>query len=428
MRRETPRPQTEPRSPGSALPSGIDPFAPPQPETGAERPTRRRSSASLRNDAAILDAARAEVDAVGVDNLAMTKVAKRARLTTGALYGRYETAHELAAAIWSDLVGPRHLALLDAVIAGVVDGDSDAFRRVCEVLQSPGPDERVAIELVAVAHRIDEVEEVLSQSLSAHFSDWCPENDPLRRARALAAVGTVWGALLHSMPARLSIDWTPTLRIVRWACRQPDPGVVTGTDAVGTRPAYGIRVPSGDPTDDALVGSAAAIIGRVGLRRATTTRIARRAGLTPGAIYARYPTKEALLERTFGTVVADWYAANLDRYRTITTDHDRAGDPEAVAAAFSPLGDEWPAFRIEAQIAALHNAGLAAALQAVQDDAQRSYLAAVHSGSDITGDDATTFARLTHVMPLGLSMIEVAVPAVGSIEWRRALAPLERFA
>src|SRR5438034_3667694 len=44
-------------------------------------------------------------------------------------------------------------------------------------------------------------------------------------------------------------------------------------------------------SEDALIDAVAAIIARVGLERATASRIARRAGLTSGAIYGRYKTQ-----------------------------------------------------------------------------------------------------------------------------------------
>ncbi|HET9730149.1 MAG TPA: TetR family transcriptional regulator, partial [Acidimicrobiia bacterium] len=65
----------------------------------------------------ILDAALHEVDAVGVDALAMTAVARRAGLTTGAVYSRYESSGEVAAALWTTVIADRHFALLDTAIA-----------------------------------------------------------------------------------------------------------------------------------------------------------------------------------------------------------------------------------------------------------------------------------------------------------------------
>src|SRR5580698_7710463 len=45
-----------------------------------------------------------------------------------------------------------------------------------------------------------------------------------------------------------------------------------------------------------LLKAAGEVLGQHGLEGATIPRIARHAGLTPGAVYRRFPDKEALLE------------------------------------------------------------------------------------------------------------------------------------
>src|SRR6185436_4979150 len=63
----------------------------PIPGTDAGFAPRRRSESSQLNDALILDAAMHAIEADGVDRLGMSAVARRAGLSTGALYGRYES-------------------------------------------------------------------------------------------------------------------------------------------------------------------------------------------------------------------------------------------------------------------------------------------------------------------------------------------------
>ena len=72
----------------------------PIPGTDAGFAPRRRSESSQLNDELILDAAMHAIEADGVDRLGMSAVARRAGLSTGALYGRYESGGERAAAVW----------------------------------------------------------------------------------------------------------------------------------------------------------------------------------------------------------------------------------------------------------------------------------------------------------------------------------------
>src|SRR5262245_20456118 len=100
--------------------------------------SRRRSSSSRQNDVRILEAALREVDGVGVDGLAMTAVARRAGLTTGALYSRYESTGEVAAALWTTVVSEQHFALLDGAVESLVnDNRSIPLDAVADELSTP---------------------------------------------------------------------------------------------------------------------------------------------------------------------------------------------------------------------------------------------------------------------------------------------------
>jgi AcrR family transcriptional regulator len=64
-----------------------------------------------------------------------------------------------------------------------------------------------------------------------------------------------------------------------------------------------------------LLKAAAEVLGQHGLEGATIPRIARHAGLTPGAIYRRFPDKDALLE----TVIVGIFERQDERLRTMLT-------------------------------------------------------------------------------------------------------------
>jgi len=64
-----------------------------------------------------------------------------------------------------------------------------------------------------------------------------------------------------------------------------------------------------------LLKAAAEVLGQHGLEGATIPRIARHAGLTPGAIYRRFPDKDALLE----TMIIGILERNDERLRMMLT-------------------------------------------------------------------------------------------------------------
>src|SRR5215470_14038319 len=69
-----------------------------------------------------------------------------------------------------------------------------------------------------------------------------------------------------------------------------------------------------------LLKAAAEVLGQHGVEGATIPRIARHAGLTPGAVYRRFPDKDALLE----TVILGILERQDQRLRaSITLEHAR---------------------------------------------------------------------------------------------------------
>ena len=121
-------------------------------------------------------------------------------------------------------------------------------------------------------------------------------------------LGTIWGVFLHAAPGRLRLDWNPLLRRLAWSFAQPHAGP---TERLVVAEVESVHAHTGDPVEDALVDAVAAIVARVGMERGTGSRIARRAGLTSGAIYGRYETKEDLLQHAIEILLAQRFTDDL---------------------------------------------------------------------------------------------------------------------
>ena len=72
-------------------------------------PVARRAPAkrTTANTAAILKALTQEATAVGLDGIAASSIAKRAGLTTGAIYNRFENNDEMLVALWEQVVAQK---------------------------------------------------------------------------------------------------------------------------------------------------------------------------------------------------------------------------------------------------------------------------------------------------------------------------------
>ena len=394
--------------------------------SAASPATRRRSDSTQKNDERILDAATREIQAVGVDRLGMTAVARRAGLTTGALYGRYESGGELAAAVWTARVRDAHFTLLDRAIAALVDGDKTvSLDGLLRELASPRKETIVALELLAAARRIDELEETVLTDVAEWVARWGAgprTRRRRRRAQVIYTAATIWGVLLHSGPGRLRLDWRPLLLRLAWSFAQP---YVEPSDRLVLDDVQSVRAQTSDPVDDALIDAVAAIVARVGLERATASRIARRAGLTSGAIYGRYQTKEALLDHAIEVLLARRFTDDLASVGTVlAAEAPGTATARLVAGYLSPPRREWRHFRIEAHVAALSHPGVAATLNRVQETARDEYLTAIGARTEQEKHALDILARSAQLTPVGLAFADLLVPGVPAIDWRLVLEPI----
>ena len=400
--------------------------ATPIPGGDAPAVARRRSASSQLNDALILNAALEAIRAVGVDRLGMSAVARRAGLTTGALYGRYESVGELAAAVWNERVRDRHFELLDSAIAVLVDGGAPAaLDDLVGELASPSIQTVVALELLGTARRIDELDEVVLADVNRWMTDWgagTRTRRKRRRAQVVYTVATLWGMLLHRGPGNRRLNWSPTLRDLRRSFARP---YDAPPDRLVPGEALVVRSQTDDSVEDALIDAVAAIVSRVGLERATGSRIARRAGLTSGAIYGRYETKDDLLEHAIDTLLARRLSDDLGFIEQTLV----AGDPGAVtsriiAGYLSPPRRDWRRFRIEAHLAARIHPQVAATLDRVQEVAKREYLDALGARTPKERRQLDLLARSAQLTPVGLAFADLVIPEVPAIDWRLVLGPL----
>jgi AcrR family transcriptional regulator len=387
---------------------------------------RRRSASSQLNDALILDAGLHEIEEVGIDRLGMSAVARRAGLTTGAIYGRYESGGELAAAVWTERVRDRHFHLLDETIAMLVDRSVPLkLEDLLAELADPSTETIVALDVLTIARRIDELEEVVLSDVNQWLTRWGAgprTRRKRRRAQVVYTLATVWGILLHRGPGNRRLNWNDTLRGLRqsFARAYDEP-----SDRLVAREAPVVRSQTDDAVQDALIDAVAAIVSRVGLERATGSRIARRAGLTSGAIYGRYESKDDLLDHAIDSLLARRLTDDLGSLRDILVSGDPgAATAQVLAGYLGPSRRDWRRFRIEAHLAARIHPQVAATLDRVQEDGKRDYLDALGARTPKERRELDILARSAQLTPVGLAFADLLIPGVPAIDLRLVLCPL----
>lgn len=188
----------------------------------------------------------AELDTAGYSAIRVAGVARRAGLTSGAIYGTFATKHDLVVA-----------ALRERCAAAI---PAPAPRR--DERQRPDPLLVAALEILdAKGYRATRVSDVAKRTGTTV-------------SEIEATYPTKHHLLFAAIVARDPDAFRPALE------RASASAAVTGDEAT---------------TTERLLGATVAVLDTRGYGHTTVAEIARRAGLTTGAIYANYGSKQALL-------------------------------------------------------------------------------------------------------------------------------------
>jgi AcrR family transcriptional regulator len=383
--------------------------------------SRARSAQSLRRDEQILDAALAEVVAVGFDPLGMHPVARRLGVTAGTIYSRHETPDELAVAVWSERCGRETLQLLDDCVETALGrraGDDLVERGVS------GSDALMAgLEVLAIARRRPELAEVVVPEVMERIR-W-NDRDPQQRSRIAFLIGIVWGMILHDNVSKSQPDvWRVAMTLILRAMR------TEATLPEGEwQPELGehINARTEDALRDALINSASAVIGQVGLHSTTVSRVGRRAGLTAGAVYTQYASKDDLLIDAVRVLLDEAVSDN----RPLTDRTVNRIEMGNVAAHLLTRGGgqrrrPWLRFRLEAYIAASHRRDLAAILDELHTMGRSRYHDML-APAGVKPAVADLVAIVGQAIPLGLAVLDAYIDDLDTIDFRHVTMPLLGF-
>lgn len=273
----------------------------------AESRRRKRTDSQLRNSEKLLDAMVAETDRHGLDDLRSARVAKSAGLTTGALYSRFENADEMLLGMWQQRVSEPFLNHVRDTVRYVL-GDLDQRHPVLQAVEKPAPLLRLGAEFCVVAPRNITVSEVISPAIIDLLAELglTANCDPLEGAKVMIAASAATGTALRAIVTGANPGWGAALRALRAAASRVERRSHTA-DLGDVAPD---PINTGNPVRDALLISAKRVVANVGFQRATVSRIARRASLTPSAIYQLWDDKESMLDEAIREASLLDYAQN----------------------------------------------------------------------------------------------------------------------
>ena len=256
---------------------------------------RRRADAA-RNDDLLLDAALELLREKGPDRIAALDLARLAKLTTGAVYARYENNEEILVGLWQHRISGPMRAFFEASLPAITPGlhRAEAQAIMAKAISNPHGPLRPGISLLIASARIPELHEIIVPEIQGwlHEMGISDDRSDVASLHKLKIIGFVLGGLYFAAADMFDFDdWETIKPLAHYILEHPSiEGVADIPDA--TPPS--IVVTTDNEIRDALVNGAARVIARGGVERATTQRIARAAGLPPSALFSEYRTRQAL--------------------------------------------------------------------------------------------------------------------------------------
>lgn len=349
----------------------------------------------------LLDVAVAEIVGNGPDRVSFTAIAKRASMSTGALYARYENADELIIDVWHERAFPALQKLSQTIVdACVGDNRKNSRQQLSAVVNSRDTLITAGVLILIAARRNEVLHEVVRPSFVAHVEDVAhrlPVVDIL--------LAHMYGELLLSRGLGIEIiDWSGiVLMLCRAAGQAIENPVVT--------PIVDVAFPNLefnelDEFDTALFAAVADVIGHVGVENATISRIARKATVNPASMYMRYADKGELLERA-AEVVMDAVSSAND-FITGAFDDQNSSLSKSVSMWRARGSDEYSAIRnlrLELMTAAGHHANLQKVLVQKYAESEQRDLVAYGKAIDAKAEGVRAFVLYGRALFFGQAIL-----------------------
>jgi AcrR family transcriptional regulator len=330
--------------------------------------TRARSQRSIENDGRINRAAISVANKNGIDGLTLSEVAKRAQLTTGALYGRFEDNEDLQVHLVTDEVAPKLKAFLDRAVRECRESnDSPSLLDHLSLDTRNDPSVALGVESLVAAQRNDALAEILLPVVASWLESYGIHEraTPVELAKSAVTLALVLGTVMHRFVDDEFEQWPMALPTLTRAIAGASPS----SKSADAYSYTSISADTGNAVRDALIMTTAEIIGKVGYERTTVARLARRSGLTTGSIYNVYPSKQDLIVDSIDTLLRRTRQESLDfEFEGLSRRNLGFGFAAHFAAASDVDRRQWHRFRHEAFVAARTNSVIRKTIRNVHRD------------------------------------------------------------
>jgi AcrR family transcriptional regulator len=383
----------------------------------AGRPKVSRAQKTREVQEAITASALELLAANGVDGLALTKIAAHAGMSNGPLYGRYDSAEDVALELWEEQLRDHYKRLILEFDTFASSEDSEPSEWLLQELDAPSALTAASIEIVCVARRFPLLVDSVRDEVDSLFQHICAEHPDIPPAICSLRLTVPTGCIVTSRSVPKSRpSWKAIL--LRFRESALDPANLNQQGLTASPVSLSIPAPdTGDVGLDEFVSAVMEVVARVGFEKTTAHRVARAAGHSFSSAYTHVGTKDELMHMAIGQMMTQIWQTGTASFLELSPE----GYKNAILALqFGLLAESnrpIRQLRTETTVAMRHHTDLAAAGRKRTAASLAIVLDAVEKADPAATEDAAAFWYLTAANGMGTVSLSLLTDSFRDIDW-----------
>ena len=382
-----------------------------------DRPKVSRAQKTREVQEAITASALELLAANGVDGLALTKIAAHAGMSNGPLYGRYDSAEDVALELWDEKLRDHFRRLILEFDTFASSNDSEPSEWLLQELETPSALTEAAIEVVCVARRFPLLVDSVRDEVDSLFQHVCAEHPDIPPAICSLRLTVPTGCIVTSRSVPKSRPpWKAIL--LRFRDSALDPANLNQQGLTASPVSLSIPAPdTGDIGLDEFVSAVMEVVARVGFEKTTAHRVARAAGHSFSSAYTHVGTKDELMHMAIGQMMTQIWQTGTASFLELSPE----GYKNAILALqFGLLAESnrpIRQLRTETTVAMRHHTDLAAAGRKRTAASLAIVLDAVEKADPAATEGAAAFWYLTAANGIGTVSLSLLTDSFRNIDW-----------
>ena len=383
----------------------------------SERPRVSRAQKTREVQEAITASALELLASNGVDGLALTKIAAHAGMSNGPLYGRYDSAEDVALELWDEKLRDHYRRLILEFDSFASSKDLEPSQWLLQELDAPSALTAAAIEIVCVARRFPLLVDSVRDEVDSLFQQLCAEHPDIPPAICSLRLTVPTGCVVTSRSVPKSRPpWKEILLQFRKSAL--DPANLNQQGLTASPVSLSIPAPdTGDVGLDEFVSAVMEVVARVGFEKTTAHRVARAAGHSFSSAYTHVGTKDELMHMAIGQMMTQIWQTGTASFLDLSPEGYKTAILALQYGLLSESNRPIRQLRTETTVAMRHHTDLAAAGRKRTAASLALVLEAVEKADPAATEDAAAFWYLTAANGIGTVSLSLLTDAFRNIDW-----------